>query len=173
MHTLTGIKIAMADIESKPQITLDAKDPLAQGVKTDEPVGAERLTVSPIFYADDPDARVAGRLVDGNRPGLVVKKMDGWTSIYSGAMQLPPALMRAIARSGGVHIWIETDDALYTDGQFAGVHAATDGEKRLNLPTACKVGDAISGRPVAVNGQTVTLNMKRAETILLRLEPTQ
>ncbi len=94
--------------------------------------------------------------------------MDGWTSIYSAAMQLPAGLMRNIARSAGVHIWLESDDALYTDNQFAGIHAATAGTKLLRLPDDRPVFDAISGKPLAVQQRTVRLPMHNAETRLLR-----
>jgi hypothetical protein len=171
MRALTGITIVKDDREGKPQLLVDAADPLAQGLPADKPLGAQRVTVSPIFYADDPEARIAGRMVDGKQPGLVVKRMDGWTSVYSGAMQLPQALMRNIARAAGVHVWIETDDALYTDGQYLGLHAATDGPKTLTLPGRFEVVDAISGKPVPSDGQTVTLPMKKAQTVLLRLVP--
>lgn len=85
-------------------------------------------------------------------------------------MQLPPGLIRRLARSAGVHVWLESDDALYTDGQFLGVHAAADGEKTLRLPRKSKVLNAISGQPRAVDGQTIRLQMKRAETVLLKLD---
>jgi hypothetical protein len=185
MQALTGIKIAKDDGEGKPQLLLDDKSPLLvpdflsksairnpqSAISSPLLVGAEKLTISPIFYAPDPDARIVGRLVDGARPGLVVKTMDGWTSIYSGAMTLPPALMRAIAREAGVHIWLETDDALYTDGQFVGLHAATDGEKRLVFPSPCEVFDAFTGKPLPASGNVVILNLKRAETALVQLRP--
>ncbi len=184
MRALTGIRIAKDDAEGRPMILLDPDDPLGRGIAPDvgrapdEPVGAQKLLVSPVFYADDADAarrtsdaRVAGRLADSKRPGLVVKKMSGWTSIYSGAMTLPPALMRNIARSAGVHIWLESNDALYTDGQFVGVHAAADGEKFLNLPGLFKVWNARSGGLLAERMQTGAIKMQRAQTILLRLEP--
>ncbi|MCX6898368.1 MAG: beta-galactosidase [Verrucomicrobia bacterium] len=161
MRALTGIRIAKDDTEGAPQITLDG----------DTVVGAKNLKVSPIFYADDPGAQVLGRLVGGTRPGLVTKKMGGWTSVYSAAMTLPPSLMCRIARDAGVHIWLETDDALYTDGQFVGVHAATDGAKRILLPSRCSVVNAMTSKPVPVDDRIVTLPMKRAETILLSLSP--
>ena len=120
IRSLTGIQVACEPIEARPQMLLQADDPLARGLDASQPVGAS-LTVQPQFYADDPESRVVGRLVDGNRPGLVVKPQDGWTSIYSAGMQLPPALIRNIARAAGVHIWLDSDDALYTDGQYAGL----------------------------------------------------
>ncbi|MFZ2641189.1 MAG: hypothetical protein WA117_09355, partial [Verrucomicrobiia bacterium] len=161
MRSLTGIHIAKDDAEGVPQVTLDG----------DIVVGAKNLKVSPLFYADDPDAQVIGRLVGSQRAGLVVKKMDGWKSVYSAAMALPPSLMRRIAREAGVHIWLESDDALYTDGQFLGVHAATDGAKRVLLPSNCTAANAITGKDVPVDNRTVSLTMKHAETILLRLNP--
>ena len=171
MEALSGIRIAKDDAEGRPQLLLEAADPLARGLSTQTPVGVTTLTVAPIFYANDPAARLAGRLVGGGQAGLVVKKMNGWTSIYSAAMQLPAGLMRNIARSAGVHIWLETDDALYTDRQFVGIHAATAGTKLLHLPEDCPVVDAISGKPLAVERRTLQLPMQRAETRLLRCVP--
>lgn len=171
MQALAGIRVAKDDREGRPQFLLEPADPLARGLPAGKPIGAGRLTVAPVFYADDPEARIAARLVGTERPGLVIKKMDGWTSIYSAAMPLPPGLMRNLARSAGVHIWLESDDALYTDGQFAGIHAAVDGEKTLRLPSRFQVTDAVTGRSVPGDAETVRLPVKRAETVLLRLEP--
>ena len=102
-----------------------------------------------------------------------MKSVDGWTSIYSAAMQFPPALMRNIARSAGVHVWLETDDALYTDGQYAGIHAAADGVKTLHLPGKFNVIDVLSEKSLATDVSAVSIPMKRAETVLLRLEKQQ
>ncbi len=173
MQALTGIRIARDEREGRPQIVLEPGDPLAQGLAAQQPWGDARLTVAPVFYADDPEARIAGRLVESRRPGLVVKKAAGWTSIYSSAMPLAPGLMRNIARSAGVHVWLETDDALYTDGQYAGVHAAADGVKTLHLPGKFNVSDVLSGKRLATDARVVSIPMKRAETVLLRLEKQQ
>jgi hypothetical protein len=173
IESLTGIKIARDDREGRPQIILEPADPLARGLPQATPLGFQNLTVAPLFYADDPNARIAGRLVDTNRPGLVVKKQDGWTSVYSGAMQLPQDLIRNIARASGVHIWLDTNDALYTDGQYVGLHATTEGPKTLMLPGHCRVVDAVSAQPIASDVSTIHLSMKRAETRLLRLEPAE
>lgn len=162
MQALTGIRIARQDAEGVPQIRLVADGTVA---------GAANLKVSPVFYAADPDVKILGHLAGNGKPGLVSKQLDGWTSIYSAAMSLPPSVIRNIAREAGVHIWLETDDALYTDGQFAGIHAAQDGVKVLHLPAGCRAEDAITGQAVAVDGTTVALPVKRAETALLRLLP--
>ncbi len=169
MQALTGIHIACDDTEYQPQIQLEAGDPLAAGLDVGQPIGTS-LTISPQFFADDSQARIAGRLIGSDRPGLVVKSANGWTSIYSSAMQLTPALMRNIARSAGVHIWLDSDDALYTDGQHVGVHAATAGTKSLRLPGPYRVFNARSGQAVTTGGLTVAIPLQQAETALLRLE---
>ena len=86
-------------------------------------------------------------------------------------MQLPPGLIRNLARAAGVHIWLDTDDALYTDGQYVGVHAARAGTKSLRLPRRYRVTDEHTGASVATVGNRVTVSMHRAETVLLRLDP--
>lgn len=171
MRALTGIRIAKEDREIRPQVLLETGDPLARDLKPGVPVGAPNVTVWPLFYADDPDARIAGRLVEGSQPGLVVKRLDGWTSVYSGAMQLSSGLMRNLARIAGAHVWMDTDDALYTDGQIVGVHAASGGLKTLRLPGRFRVFNAVTGEPVASDGRTAAIPLQRAQTVLLRLEP--
>lgn len=162
MQAFTGIRIAKQDAEGAPQIRLVASGAVA---------GAANLKVAPVFSADDPEAQILGHLTGTGKPGLVSKRLDGWTSIYSAAMSLPPSVMRSLARQAGVHIWIESDDALYTDGQFAGIHAASDGDKRLLLPRDGRAEDAITGQPIASDGKALSLPMKRTETALLRLLP--
>jgi hypothetical protein len=171
MRALTGIRIAKEDRETRPQVVLEGGDPLARGLKPGLPVGGSQTTVWPSFYVDDPAARIAGRLVDNARPGLAVKQVDGWTSVYSSALQLPPGLLRNVARAAGVHVWLDTEDALYTDGQIVGLHAATEGRKTLRLPGQFRVFDAITGEAVASDGHAVVVPLKRAQTTLLRLEP--
>jgi hypothetical protein len=170
MQALTGIRIACDPSPGRPQILLEAGDPLARGMDAGQPLGDKRLTVAPLFSADDPQARVVGRLLESRRPGLVVKQATGWTSIYSAAMPLGSSLMRNIARTAGVHVWLDTDDALYTDGQYAGLHAATDGVKTLHLPGVYDVFDVLNAKRLATRVREVSLPMRKSETVLLRLE---
>jgi hypothetical protein len=170
MQALTGIRIACDPSAGRPQLLLEPGDPLARGLNVQQPLGEERLTVAPVFYADDPQARVVGRLVDSRRPGLVVKPVAQGTSIYAAAMPLGSGLMRNMARSAGVHVWLDTDDALYTDGQYAGLHAATDGVKTLRLPGVFDVFDALTGKRLAARVREARVPLRKSETVLLRLE---
>ena len=171
MQALTGMTVVKQDRPGHPQVRFIAEDPLSKGLASDAVVGYGRAMVAPMFQVADPEARVVARLIDDGSPGIAVKTLDGWTSVYSAAMQLPPSVVRNLSRSAGVHVWLETDDALYTDGQFVGVHAATDGEKVIHLPGRFQVTERISGRVVADDASEVTIPMRRAETVLLELRP--
>jgi hypothetical protein len=171
MRALTGMEVAKRDQPGHPQVRFLADDPLAAGLSSDAVIGYERSTVSPMFHVTDSSARVVARLIDDGQPGLVVKPMKGWTSVYSAAMQLPQPVVRNVARAAGVHVWLETNDALYTDGQYVGVHAATDGQKEIHLPGRFHVTERISGRVLADDAADVSIPMRRAETVLLELQP--
>ena len=52
--------------------------------------------IGPLFYADvseDADATVLGMLEAINKPGLVVRQMDGWSSVYCAAPYVHNALL--------------------------------------------------------------------------------
>ncbi|MBI2299079.1 MAG: hypothetical protein HYU66_09095 [Armatimonadetes bacterium] len=168
VRKLTGIRVERDDVERSAQLQLIAGDPLAKGLDADRPLGAENV-VQPLFYAADPNARMAARLSGSDRAGLVVKPNDGWTAVYSAAMDLPPGLMRNLARSAGVHIWLDSDDAVYADGRYVGVHAAGEGAKTVHLPRAAKVTELIGGRTLTVKGRDVALTLKKGETALLEV----
>ncbi len=136
------------------------------------PIGWDQ-EYGPLFWADDPTAEVLGKLVGSGKPGLVRKRMGGWTSIYFAGIGMPPALLRELAREAGAHVYLDTGDALDTDGQWACIHAHAAGPKTLRLPTVCRVENAMTGKLVAARTKAVTLTMQAAETVLLKLTPTE
>jgi hypothetical protein len=134
MHDLTGIRVAESDSAGELHVEITAydhaykkslpkgfaygtdvnvaniirwydhqiylKDPRDPGLQRDLP----GFRINPRFWSDDPEAEVLGRLAGLDKPGLVVKKQPGWTSVYSSAAILPAALLRNIARAAGCHI---------------------------------------------------------------------
>lgn len=165
MYALMGFMPHFGMAEGKPQVTLDAGSPLARGWNPEQVVGRDIL-VQPSFWVDDPSVTVHGRLANG-KPGLVSKRGDGWTCYYSVAFDLPPTVVRNLAREAGVHIWVDSDDAVYTDGRYLGLHASRDGIKTIRLPRPARARELISGKPSEVKGGDLTLEMRRGETVLL------
>lgn len=151
MSEATGIRLRATDAEWPATVTItDYRHPITKEL-------AEHVTFGgvgkpgPIFHAEDRDARALGTVVHvmGKcEPGLVVKAMDGWQSIWSAVPNLPPALLRGIARHAGVHIWSDRDDVLYAGRHWLCVHPLKGGERHFRLPRRTNVYDAISGKLV-------------------------
>ncbi len=159
MKSLTGISLAAE---------FDGVAPLQVRLSTGDLVGWNESN-GPMFWADDQSIEILGTLTHNGKPGLVRRRADGWTSIYYATVGLPPALLRDIARDAGAHVYLHTDDALDTDGQFACLHAKTTGEKTLCLPHPAKVVNVMTGTVLALRAATVTLRMAAGETILLEI----
>jgi len=160
MQSLTGIKLVAE---------FDQAAPLQVKLADDSLVGWPE-TNGPIVWADDPAAASLGTLTCNGKPGLVRRTVDGWTSIYLATVGMPPALLRELARAAGAHVYLETNDALDTDGQYACIHAQTPGPKTLRLPQPARVRDVMSGRVLAEQSATITLEMAAGETVLLEIE---
>ncbi len=161
MKAVTGINLVAAFDQTAPlQIQIPGADPIGWNAVN-----------GPVFWADDASAETLGTLLHNGQPGLVRRQADGWTSIYYATVGMPPALLRQIARAAGAHVYLETDDALDTDGQFACVHARTAGDKTLHLPRPAKIVDVMANQILSRQAATVTLTMQAGETALLQMLP--
>lgn len=146
------------------------KDPRDPGLERDLP----GFRISPRFYADDPDATVLGMVRAGiDKPGLVVKEQDGWTSIYSAAPIVPSALLRGIARQAGVHIYSDADDVVCANRHFLSLYAPRGGVRSVHLPQRATVIDALTGAVVAESVSRFRLELPEHTTVLYRLQPTE
>jgi uncharacterized zinc-type alcohol dehydrogenase-like protein len=104
ISALTGIRLAENDPAGELSVQITSHDhrytnSLPAGLAYGTDVNVENirpsynshgylndgLRVSPRFWGDDEGAKVLGRLVGIDRPGLLVKEQPGWTSVYSSA----------------------------------------------------------------------------------------
>ena len=102
----------------------------------------------------------------------VVKNYANHRKIYLGSTELTADLYREIFRSAGVHIWINSNDALNTNGASCFIHADQAGEKTVYLPYKAKVTDLITGKNVetAADGKSFKVNLRKFETRLYKFE---
>ncbi len=142
------------------------KDPADPGLERDLP----GFSIAPRFFGDDPKATVLGRLAGLDKPGLLVKQQDGWTSVYSSAPILPAALLRNIARVAGCHIYTDTGDIVYANENFLALYAVTGGEKMIRLPREAKVVDVLDNRTVSARTLSFPLKMEANTARILSLE---
>lgn len=169
MRELTGIRIAMELKEAPLQVRPRTDTDLCRGLPADQPIGwAEKN--GPVFSSEDPEAEVLGHLTANARPGLVRKEIGDWTSIFYATVGMPPTLLRNIARSAGIHVYLDTNDAIDTDGQWACIHAKASGTKTLRLPGPRRIVDAFSEKVLSEKAAEITISMNVGQTVLVRLE---
>jgi hypothetical protein len=142
------------------------KDPRDASLRRDLP----GFRISPRFYGDDPGAQTLGKLAGLDKPGLVVKKQVGWTSVYSSAPILPAALLRNIARAAGCHIYSDAGDNVYASRGFLGIYAPGGSSRILRLPRKSRVIDLLEDRILADDVIEMPLKLSPNQTVLLKLE---
>jgi len=167
MESLTGIAVQAEDKDLAPtlQPTGHALCPKELDVTP-----ASGVPASPAFRVEDPSAEIiAVRQADG-APAVALKRMNGWTSVYSASYNLPPNLLRSLARAAGCQIYLDTGDPLAADNAFLCVHASKEGAKAVRLPGARRVTNAMTGESLPTQGDTVPLKMQLGETVLLKIQ---
>ncbi|MGD0124729.1 MAG: hypothetical protein ABSF46_05170 [Terriglobia bacterium] len=168
MRDLTGFNFAMSATPWGPLMHIvDFNHPVTVGLPQDLSWGTNSK-LSPIFYLNDPEARVLGQVVfsQGNcKPGMGIRVFPKWTSIYVAAPNLPAALLRGIARFSGVHLYNEAGDVLYATRDLLAVHTVSGGDRTFSLPREVEVVyDLFERRTVARNTAELEVNLPRVST---------
>jgi len=137
-------------------------------------------TVGPILAAVDDDARVVGYKTEAahgacterdDDPGLLIKEMNGWRSIWSAAPGLPSTLLQHFARMAGVHLYAERGDQVFAGDGWLGIHACLDGDLEIRLPQeAVEVTEQRTGKVIARASRRFTVATRRGETLLWKLQ---
>ena len=87
---------------------------------------------SPEFFIDDAEAKILGVNSATGRPAFAAKDFGNWKSVYIACPLVPKKVLRNILRWAGLTQTLDTDDALYTNGDVIGVRAKTEGVKTIS-----------------------------------------
>jgi hypothetical protein len=151
---------------------VDATHPLIEGAPEGLEYGPAE-PMGPVFFAMPTRGQVLGTIVvpsllDKGEPrewaGLIASEGEDWTTIFSAAPNVPPELLRPIARRAGVHLYVDSGDQVWANGSLVAVHALTAGDKRVRLPQAADVRDAQSGASIATKATEFPVAMAAGET---------
>lgn len=164
--TAYGTDVKVEEIKRYFDHRLYLKDPADPSLRRDLP----GFRVSPRFYSTDASAQTLGTLAGLNKPGLVVKALDGWTSVYSSAPILPAALLRNIVRAAGGHIYCDNGDLVLANRNFLAIYGLEGGRRKVRLPRAARVVDVMSGETVSAGGAELSLDMPANTTRILALQ---
>ena len=150
---ITGFKIGMQERQLVLKVKIDGakhkilkylRGPTTYGDSNGNIAGpVYEAPIDPVLYAVDGEA--LGVLEGTGKTGLAVKKFDNWTSIYSSAGNLPPALLRGIAEYAGLPVVNAFEgDVTYVNDRLVMVHTVAGGERHLNFgPKVTKVRELI------------------------------
>ncbi len=172
ISALTGIKVNESRNSAIINVRLNSStNPYVAGLGGLK-YGNSTQGVNPLLYVEDADAIALGSYcVDmQGKTGLAVKEMDGWTSIYSGAMNLPVELLRNILKQSGVHIYSEnSNDVVFVNNNYVSIHSGIAEQKTIKLNGNYAVYDVMKGEWYSMNTDTIIYTHGANETSLFRL----
>jgi hypothetical protein len=161
-----GTDVNVADIIRWYDHQVYMKDPRDPSLRRDLP----GFRIAPRFYSDDPGARVLGTAAGLDKPGLVVKPQDGWTSVYSSAPIVPAVLLRAIAREAGCHIYSDGGDVVVANREVLSIYSPKGGKRTIRLPRKCTVLDLLENKTLASGVTELPLTLAPNTSVLLALK---
>ena len=129
-----------------------------------------KVTLYPLFYADDKDASTVARLCENALPALSVKECDGYTAIYCASRYIGSDVMRGIARFAGVHLYLENDDVVYACESFVTVHSSRTETKKIKLPKQVSAYEVYEKKYYSHKSDEIVCDMKLGETKTFKLE---
>ncbi|HOX38498.1 MAG TPA: beta-galactosidase [Candidatus Brocadiia bacterium] len=172
MKELTGFDFEILDKPIQPVLKPDdGEKSLRERLGNSRLIGVEvENGLSPIFAVkQNEDVRVLARYCQNNLPGMALRENGKWRSIYVGSPDAPATVLRCLLSECGVHVWLDSDDVVATNGEFLFVHASSSGMKEIHFPQNCDVHDALTEEIIAKSAVAIRLEMVKGETRMLRL----
>jgi hypothetical protein len=168
MEALTGIRLRLDRAPRELKVALNPGDARIQDLGL--PGFGGGYLHSPSVRADDPAAVTLGSYPDG-AAGFVVKRFRDWTAVFCGAPQLPASLLRRLARSAGVHQYVEGDDVVWASRGVVSVCVDAPGERTIRLPGRSRVTDLTTGATLAHDAAELRLPFAQGQTRIFGVTP--
>lgn len=171
VSALTGINVKEMSLSSIINVRInDNGNSLTKGLNGIT-YGNSTQGVNPLLYVDDASATKLGYYTDRTTyAGLAVKDMGEWTSIYSGAMNLPVGLLRNILKNAGVHVYSEnSNDVIFSNANYVALYSGFGEQKTIKLDGNYAVYDVNKGEYYSMNTNEITFTHEAYDTALFRL----
>ncbi len=128
----------------------------------------------PALVPTDASCRVLGRIAGSAHPGLVARGEGTGLTMLCAVPFLPREVLAAVVREAGVHRYgLPAEDVVRADSRFLVVHSKAGGGRRLNLPAAGELRDALTLQPVATGREVDVTLPPDATTVWELLQPAQ
>lgn len=160
MSQLTGLDNMQENTPAKPLIHMSpSMNPVMW------PNGLPALVT---FYSDDSSAKILGRYTNG-KPAILSKKLDGWNSIFVGALDLSPEGWRTVLKEAGLNPIMDSGDIVYFRDPWFAVHTKNEGLKTASLPSSWKSAvDIYHNKPYPVKDGSFSWDATAKTTYLFR-----
>ncbi len=146
MERLLGMKVAFDGPAVITASMIPSSHPITAGFTGKEKIGAGAYVscFAPVdytpswyrFYIDGigSDTEILARYNnEPKRDVMAVKRVGKGAIVYSAVPITHPGVYRNIAKFAGVHVYSDSDDAFYADGNFMMIHTKDAGKKRFRL----------------------------------------
>lgn len=119
----------------------------------------------------DVDAEnVVATFTDGGKTAIFYKETPSCKLYWSGIAGHTPKQLQKLARLAGLPVVCDSEDALFIGCGYMGIHAASDGVKKLKLIGEGTPRDLFSGKVWPKGTKEITLEMKRGDNYLIIME---
>ena len=115
------------------------------------------------FDFSEVDARVV-RVLSAHPQALLLPRIDVAVPCVSAAV------LRALAKSAGVHVYVDEDAVVYANASLLSITVVEPGRRRILLPQPVNVVDAISGQRVAEQTTSCECDFQERESRLFLLD---
>jgi hypothetical protein len=144
-----------------------------EGESTPEEISSEAKMTPLLCHpveAETGGGVLLARTADG-KPGLLVRRMDGRTSVWCASPMLMAPWLRAIAAAAGVHFFIDGEDAVYANSDLLCIAATPEaGPRDVRLKEPRTVRDFRTGKVVSEASDRFTIDLQAKEVVILELE---
>ena len=126
--------------------------------------------IAPRFFAEDSQASTIGALADLDKPGLVHKPQNGWTSIYSAAPIVSALVLRQFAQTAGCHIYDDAGDVVVANASFLSIYSPYGGDRTIRLPKKSTVTDLLENKVIVERVAEFPLKLGANESVLFKID---
>ncbi|MFP4499551.1 MAG: beta-galactosidase [Candidatus Hydrogenedentota bacterium] len=133
---------------------------------------------APLFYIDDDEVDVVANFSDSGRASIGVRFFEsGWASVFVAEPLLPPMVMRELLHILEQPLYMRDPAKAHFDAVRIGqgmlaIHGRVGGERSIQFEDTCDVYDLFDPRIGWPRARDILLPLRRGETRLLRLAPT-
>lgn len=101
---------------------------------------------------------------------IVLRNSGGYPQLFVGIPFVQPELYRFMAKISGVHVYTDGNAAVFANGDCVSITANETAVFDVDFGFAADVSDALTGVKIG-SGRVLEFDMKRGDTMLLRVVP--